>query len=92
MLSNNTLRQKYILERGIRYCDDITKIENYQSAVESDEIYEIHHRLEEEGYSKSQLIKMNRYFHVSPDELIFLPRSLHKEIHGRIRTRNRYVL
>lgn len=54
----------------------ITDIEGWEEALESKEMYVPHHVLEW-LYTKDELKAMNRYDNVSPDELIWMPRSLH---------------
>lgn len=59
-----------------RFCKNYQQIENYDEAITNDEMYACHHVLEWK-YSREELIAMNRYYDVSPDELIFIPNSLH---------------
>jgi len=54
----------------------ITDIEGWEEALFSDEMYVPHHVLEW-LYTKEELKAMNRYDDVSPDELIWMPRSVH---------------
>lgn len=54
----------------------ITDIEGWEEALESDELYVPHHVLEWK-YSVEELKKMNRYDNVDPNELIWMPRSVH---------------
>lgn len=56
--------------------NEIYEIEGWQEALESEEMYVPHHVLEW-LYSSKELCEMNRYDKVSPDELIWLPKSLH---------------
>lgn len=55
---------------------NIEDIEGYEEAILSNELYVIHHVLEWK-YTAEELKAMNRYWNVSPDELIFMPKSLH---------------
>lgn len=70
---------------------NIEDIEGYEEAILSDELYVIHHVLEWK-YTADELKSMNRYWDVTPDELIFMPKSLHsssKYIHkGKINSIN----
>lgn len=54
----------------------ITDIEGWQEALNSNEMYVPHHKLEKD-YTKKELKEMNRYDIVPPEELIWLPRSIH---------------
>lgn len=70
------------------YCmhKDIPKIENYEEAVASPDIWHCHHRLEihdDYGNTVEDLILMNLYFHRPPEELIFLKRNDHLSIHAK---------
>ena len=61
-------------------------IENYEEAVNSKERWICHHRLEldDDGNflnSRSDLKKKGLYFDRPPEELIFLPKSVHSKIH-----------
>lgn len=52
-------------------------IERYNEAISSNELYVPHHVLEF-MYTIAELESMNRYWLVSPDELIWMPQSVHK--------------
>ena len=65
------------------YCSDYTAIENYKEAVKSTEFYEIHHRLEDLGFSKKDLIYLGLYYNVPPDELIYMSKSAHMSHHNK---------
>ncbi len=74
-------------------CEDISLIENYQEALESNEIYDIHHKLEtSEGVyiSKNELVKNNLYYSRPASELIFLPHSEHTKLHHEITIPGRF--
>lgn len=79
MISNEGARQK---------CkDDISKIENYDKAInDKDNMWELHHRLEltldgEFAHSRAELIRMGMYWKRPSFELIFLERKEHHRIH-----------
>ena len=55
---------------------EIEDIEGYNEALSSSEIYVIHHVLEWK-YTAAELKAMGRYWNVNPNELIFMPKSLH---------------
>ena len=72
-----------------RFCrDDIKLIENYDEAVnDTENVWVCHHRLEltmdgEFANSTKDLIRYGMYYKRPYFELIFLPRSEHKRIHG----------
>lgn len=74
-----------------RYCcEDISKIENYETAVNSSERWDCHHRLEthnSDGERRSvdltyeELIALGMYYHRSASELIFLKHGEHVRLH-----------
>lgn len=78
-----------------RYCkDDLSMIENYDVAINSDESYDCHHRLEftincEYAHSKEELIRMNMYYNRPYFELIFMKSSEHHAMHVRHYNANR---
>ena len=71
-----------------KYCkDDITKIENYNKAIDdTTQTWDVHHRLEftldgEFAHSPSDLKRMNMYYDRPYFELIFLTKSEHIRLH-----------
>ena len=65
-----------------KYCKDYKNIENYEDAVRSPLIYDLHHRREiSESKSKKQLIEENLYYERPPQELIFLEHGAHTILH-----------
>lgn len=71
-----------------KYCRKIYHhlIENYEEAVNSEEMYICHHRKEitEDGrnaLTADELIDLGEYYHRPPEELIFLTKSAHKALH-----------
>lgn len=77
------------------YCkDDITKIENYQEAVNDKEnLWIIHHKLEttldgEFAHKKKDLIRMCMYYQRPYFELVFLTQKDHRKVHNKIRKSN----
>lgn len=72
-----------------KICPDYTKVENYDAALASNEKYVLHH-CAEFRYTSKELIALDKYFNRPPEELIFIPSSLHNEcseLHiGRVRT------
>lgn len=80
------------------YCNgDITKIENYENAVNDEsQIWDCHHRLEthfSDGTERpksaqlgiKELKALDVYFNRPPEELIFLTKSEHKRLHNQRR-------
>lgn len=74
-----------------QFCkDDISKIENYEQALNDKEHHYIcHHRLEmtldgENAHSKEDLIRMGMYWKRPYYELIFLTNEEHQKVHGGI--------
>lgn len=67
------------------YCnEDISLIENYEEALNSNEVYDCHHKLELlNGYrSKESLIDDGLYYNRPANELIFLKHSEHTKLHA----------
>lgn len=69
-----------------KYCsEDISQIENFEEANNSQDIWECHHRLEyKDGvYRKvKDLVAAGLYFHRPASELIFMTRHEHRSLHG----------
>ena len=75
MISFNTIN-KYC-------CEDISLIENYNEAINSDEKYVCHHRLGIDlGLSREELIEKDLYFNRPASELIFLTNNEHTSLHN----------
>lgn len=79
-------------------CDDITKIENYDKAISSNERWDCHHRLEthfSDGtprpvgaqLSTDELKALDMYYNRPTSELILLPYGDHTRLHltGKVR-------
>ena len=67
----------------INYCkENIALIENYNEAINSDEQYDCHHKLETElNVSAQYLIDNDLYLNRPASELIFMPHSEHVSLH-----------
>ena len=68
------------------YCsEDISKIENYEQAVNDDtQMWQCHHRREiDEGKTRARLIAEKLYYYRPAAELIFLTRSQHVALHNK---------
>ncbi len=65
--------------------DDISLIENYEKALnDSENIYDIHHRLEIDlNVSRQYLIDHDLYYNRPASELIFLTHSEHQKLHKK---------
>ena len=73
--------------RARKYCkDDISKIENYEQAInDKTQTWDCHHRLEltindEHARTKEELIRLGMYYNRPYFELIFLTRKEHKKL------------
>ena len=68
-----------------RFCnEDISLIENYNEAIESNDKWDCHHKLEIEwNVSKKWLIDNNLYYNRPASELIFLQQKEHLSIHRK---------
>lgn len=74
-------------------CKDYIKIENYNKAIaDKKHIWICHHRLEthnSDGEKRlvelepEELIALDMYYNVSPEELIFLTKSEHNRLHRK---------
>lgn len=81
-----------------KFCkDDISKIENYEQALnDATKTWDLHHRDEirllPSGMvahrSKRDLIENGRYYHCPANELIFLTRSEHNNLHHKGKARS----
>ena len=71
-----------ITKRIKYYCKDFQLIENYELAINDDnQIWQLHHKLEETGLSKDDLINKGLYYNRPPNELIFLTIHEHRQLH-----------
>lgn len=72
-----------------KFCgEDISKIENYELAInDNSQIWDLHHRREtEENKSREQLKKDGLYYNRPSCELIFLTHSEHQRLHMKGKT------
>lgn len=66
-------------------CEDISKIENYDKAInDKTQVWQCHHRLESEMTHK-ELKEKGLYYNRPASELIFLTRSEHVKLHHSIK-------
>lgn len=73
-----------------RYCkDDISKIENYEQAInDKTQTWDCHHRLEltindEQAHTKEELVRLEMYYDRPYFELIFLKPKEHQALHNK---------
>ena len=65
-----------------KYCTDYKNIENYEEALKSPLLYDLHHRLEiSEMQSRSDLKFLHLYYNRPPEELVFLEHKEHVRLH-----------
>lgn len=78
-------------QQKLKYCikSELPNVENYQEAYNDDFIgWDLHHRLEEQGYTYKELKKQNLYYDRPASELIFLTHAEHTALHERLRKQN----
>ena len=82
------------LKHSSKYCNDISSIENYDEALNSEEKYDCHHRLETHtsdgeqrlvALSRDELKALDMFYHRPADELIFLTKKEHRQLHNKYR-------
>ena len=67
-----------------KYCrEPIENIEGYEEAVQSDEKWVCHHRKEDDGYTATQLRRMNLYYNRPANELILMRDEDHRSHHHK---------
>lgn len=74
-------------QQKLKYCinTELHKVENYQEAYKDDFIgWDLHHRLEEQGYTYKELKKQNLYYNRPASELIFLTHIEHIALHAKL--------
>lgn len=66
-----------------KFCkDNISEIENYENAINDDQIWHCHHKLGTDlNLTKQELIDKNLYYNRPANELIFLTQLEHRRIH-----------
>jgi len=66
----------------VRTKQDLEKIENYDKAVaDTTQVWECHHKLEQAGFTASELKTLGMYFLIVPENLIFLTKEEHMKLH-----------
>ena len=74
--------------------EDVSLIENYHQAISDEEkMWDVHHRRESDSegrtlFTRKQLIEMNLYYKRPASELIFVTRSMHKNMHREMLENN----
>lgn len=87
-----------ITQNNFCFEQDRPLIENYDEAINSDELYALHHRLETHfsngdarpkncHLSKDELIALNMYFFQPPELLIYMSDHEHRSMHSKGRDR-----
>lgn len=73
----------FSIEQAKKYCcEDICLIENYDKASKDlIEKWDLHHRMEEEGYSVKELKDKGLYYGRPASELKFLTKKEHRSLH-----------
>lgn len=70
------------INQARKYCaNPIEMIEGYERAMNEPGMFEVHHKLEEQGYSKHELIDKDLYYNRPAEELVFLTRLEHSRLH-----------
>ena len=80
-----------ISEKVVEYCNESIKlIENYEYAVsDKTQIWYCHHRLEENGFTRNELIDKGLYYNRPASELKFVTKSEHNSIHFKGKPNNK---
>lgn len=66
-------------------CGDYTLIEGYSDAVsDNTQVWHLHHKDEELGFTRDDLIQSGSYYGVPPEKLAFVTFADHNRIHNRI--------
>ena len=75
------INEKYIKKYC---CEDISLIENYDKAMNSEDRYDCHHKLEIElNKSVKELKELNLYYNRPASELLFLSHNEHISLHRK---------
>lgn len=64
-------------------CENLDLIENFKVASVNLRVWDCHHRLEDKGYSRQQLIDAGIYWHRPANELILLRHNDHAQHHNK---------
>lgn len=74
-----------MIRRNIKnMCKDFSSIENYELAVRDlTEVWHLHHKKEDEGFTKEQLIRMGMYYGRPAEEFVFLRCKEHIAKHNK---------
>ena len=65
-------------------CEPLENVEGYNEALTSEEMYVIHHRLEDKGISRDELITLGLYYKRPAKELVWMKDSEHKSHHVKL--------
>lgn len=72
-------------------CESIEKIQGFKKASESLEKYHIHHRFEELGLLRQDLLDMGLLYHRPACELIFMSGREHNQMHTTVIPTDAYI-
>lgn len=65
-------------------CEPVDRIQGYEQATASPELFACHHRFEEMGLSREDLKEMGLYYNRPACELVFVPFDEHNRFHSGI--------
>lgn len=75
------------LKNAKKFCiDPVESIEGYKRAMNEPDQFDLHHKLEEQGYSREELISKGLYYNRPAEELVFLTHKEHAILHGSSRS------
>lgn len=72
-------------------CESIEQIQGYAEAVESADKYHIHHRFEEMGLSRNDLMELGLLYNRPACELVFMNGREHNRIHSTNDLSDKYI-
>jgi len=73
----------FSMKQALAYCcEPLERIKGFKEASESSEKYHIHHRFEEMGLSRKDLIEMDLLYHRPACELVFMNGREHNAMHS----------
>lgn len=73
----------FSMKQALAYCcEPLERIKGFKEASEASEKYHIHHRFEEMGLSRKDLIEMDLLYHRPACELVFMNGREHNAMHS----------
>lgn len=83
----------FSMKQALAYCcEPLERIKGFKEASESSEKYHIHHRFEEMGLSRKDLIEMDLLYHRPACELVFMNGWEHNVMHSKLFPSDKYAL